>query len=87
MPFDVSVEEDYVLVTITGEWTAEEAKKAQSDAAMTVHSSGVHRVLLDLTGAEINWGTFDIFNLTTLMTRTFPTGTKHAFVTRPMGRE
>jgi hypothetical protein len=80
MPFELKVDRRILDILVTGTWTLDIAKRAQSEASRIVKQQGLAGILVDLRKADIRFSASQLFELSSSHAELFPAQTRHALL-------
>jgi hypothetical protein len=80
MSFELKVDGKILDILVTGAWTLDVAKQAQSKASRIVKQQELAGILVDLRDADIRFSAPQIFELSSSHAEVFPALTRHALL-------
>jgi hypothetical protein len=83
MPSHIEVQDQMLVVTLTGRVVGSDVEAAQTMAARVADERGLRKVLVDMRSADPRVGMMDIFDLHAALFGRFSLGTRHAVVFSP----
>jgi len=80
MSFEFKVDSRILDILVTGVWTLETAKQAQSEASRIVRQQNLAGILVDLREADVRFSSSQLFELSSSHAEMFPALTRHALL-------